>query len=314
MKSELSSGQQASILLLTLSFHLLLLIIMFVLQQHHSAQEHHLNQEPIILIEKEPQTTITPPLPKHDWVSMASSPPSLVQSTPAISPSNDHQVHESDEPSSQEQPEEKSASPVNQNIADALSIAQQVLASKDSTITIDSEIEKKIQQKTDDIPKNINNEVKKSTQPSQQNITFAQLAQGFNQHMQASLSVKSDKQGTPSVDQIKHLNFCQKILTCLVNSYHIHQGNMPLNKIMNNTVLIQLVLNQDGSIHTLNILQSSNNPSIDRFLLHMFQDASSSFPPVPASFEKPYQLPLFNFDRIEVFQSTNYWHIDTHKS
>jgi hypothetical protein len=141
--------------------------------------------------------------------------------------------------------------------------------------------------------------------------SFAQLAQGFVEHLQhAEMAVRSDRKGVASIDQIKHLNYCQKIIGCIVNSYKIHNHGAP-KKLLAHQARIQLVLNRNGSIAQLQLQQSSGDISVDRFLLDMFQDAGSSFPPVPNALkENPYVLPTFSVDSLESFNSTQGWYID----
>lgn len=320
MKSELSSRQQASILVITLMLHAVLLLAMFILKQQQEAHERRLAQEPIIIIEEEqkptPQQTpdITPtPMPKNEWVAIETPPAAAIKQNQKIQedPHDIEMPQEEEEPSDSQEAEVIEKAPTQEAIADALEVAEHILEKSKSTSIATTPA--KINTPKKDVPSLLNKtkSFPKAQESVQQNkVTFAQLAQGFAQHIQGTLSVKSSKQGAASIDQLKQMHYCQKILACLVNSYKINKGSLPINKTMRNTI-VQLALNQNGSIYLLRILQSSGNIAMDQFITHMFQDASSSFPPLSASMSTPYQLPLFNFDTIEVFQSTNYWHIDT---
>ncbi len=157
---------------------------------------------------------------------------------------------------------------------------------------------------------------KEAPAPQQSNeITLAQVAQGFiNRIQEAAMAVKSNNQGPANMDQLKQIHYCQKIIGCLVNSYKINKWDIK-NKEQAQRASIHLALNHDGSIHTLRIMQSSGNYGLDQFIVGMFKDASSSFPPVPQSFKKvPFHLPLFNIDRIDSFQTTSGWYIDNTRS
>lgn len=314
MKSELSSRQQASILLITLMLHALLLIAMFILKQQQEAYERRLIKEPIIIIEEQqkpapqlPENQQPTPMPKQEWVAIESASPPVPVTQEQIQ-EQDTDTYEEESTEEEGEAENVQKAPTQEAIADALQVAEQILGKSSTSVARAAPVvTKKDALKKDTPAKNIA-KVKESGEKNK--ITFAQLAQGFAQHIQGTLSVKSGKHGTASIDQLKQMHYCQKILACVVNSYKINKGSLPISKKMGNTV-IQLALNQNGSIYLLRILQSSGNIGMDSFITHMFQDASSSFPPLPASFATPYQLPLFNFDTIEVFQSTNYWHIDT---
>ncbi len=155
--------------------------------------------------------------------------------------------------------------------------------------------------------------ISQSTQPSEshKSLTFSQLAQGFMQHVQiADMAVRSDHVGPASMDQIKHVNYCQKIIGCIVNSYQINNHTIKKKQLARRARIL-LALNKNGSIHTLSIAESSGDPETDQFLLKMFEYASSSFPPVPPSFsQSPYYLPAFSVDHLESFHSTRGWYID----
>jgi len=56
---------------------------------------------------------------------------------------------------------------------------------------------------------------------------------------------------------------------------------MPLSAHNDDTVHVLLSLNQDGSLKHCHISKTSGNRDLDSFTLFIFNDASSSFPPVP---------------------------------
>lgn len=147
---------------------------------------------------------------------------------------------------------------------------------------------------------------------AKKNLSLAQLTQGFVGHLeQAAMAVRGNHSGAATAEQLKQINFCQKILNCVVNSYKIQRMNMPNNHREMKAARILLVLNDNGSINALEMHQSSGNVAVDNFLLELFRDASSSFPPVPASFnQKTYMLPVFNIDHLEALQSSKNWYID----
>ena len=184
----------------------------------------------------------------------------------------------------------------------AVSLAQKLLARAEKREVTKKEVKKS------EPPEE---QLVKQEQPQSPSLTLAQLTQGFMQHLQESpMTVRSQKQGQASMEQLQQMHYMQKIIGCIVNSYKIH-NNSSLRGYNMQQARIQLAINKDGTIHTLQLVQSSGNMTIDQFLLTMFQDASSSFPPMPSSFkEQTFYLPLFNVDRLESFQSTNGWYID----
>lgn len=150
-------------------------------------------------------------------------------------------------------------------------------------------------------------------------LTLAQLAQGFVQSMQqvsstqhADMAVVSNQRGIASLEQIKHVNYCKKIIECIVNSYKIKCPSGQAEKLPH-PALVYLALNKTGGIHTLQLYQSSGSASIDRFLLDIFQHASSSFPPLPSGMgREPYPLPVFTIEILESLRSSNGWCINAH--
>lgn len=323
MKRSLGWPITTCILILILLLHAAGLLSLLL------AQLESLQQEKELIISLEDQES---PMSERDWVAMNNSLPDTqfaqidesIQEQPQL---EEEASHETDSQIAQK-------TPADNQMDQAVAVAQQMLEAAQEPI---------IEEKADDsewvaiqVPKNESEEkeiveqLKKEVElthastnqlpelkssPTEKKLSLAQLTQGFVQHLeQAAMAVKSDKSGAASIDQMKHLHFCQKIIGCIVNSYKIHSHQVPHDKSMGQ-LRIQLALNENGSIHTLRIDRSSGNPSIDRFLMQLFKDASSSFPPVPATFkEKPYTLPTFNIDRLEAFQSQQGWYIDNRMS
>ncbi len=283
-----------------------------MIEQHHKAEQALLRQEPIILIEEEKKTETAPlstpvelpiqapreennviELPWKDWVSIDSSPQAELEEPEEQSMTREdeqEQPEENNEELVQKSPEKISEdiAPISQEaIADALSVAQQLLA-PNTTIVPDTD---------GTVP--MAPEIKIVPQQAKNKMTFAQLAQGFVKHVEqaAAIEVDSNKKGVASIEQLKHLHYINKIYDYVQNSWTINSVNRPTHVTITKVALIELVLNQDGSIHTLNLVQSSGDKDFDRFLLYVFKDASSSFPPVPALLKAPYRLPqLFAYD------------------
>lgn len=322
MKRSLGWPITLFVLILILLLHAAGLLSLLLAQLESLQQE----KELIITLDEQESAPI-----ERDWVAMNNSMPATQFAQ--VDPQQEAQNSEPAQPD-QESIEAAQETPQENNMDQAIAAAQQLLAGaqeeiKAETIEDDGEWvalqmpKEKNEDRTESPEKkelelthsqtNVLPELKEA--PSQKKLSLAQLTQGFVQHLeQAAMEVKSNKGGAASIDQMKHLHFCQKIIGCIVNSYKIHSHQLPHDKNMG-LLRIQLALNENGSIHTLRIDRSSGNPSADRFLLQLFQDASSSFPPVPTTFkEKPYQLPTFNIDRLEAFQSPQGWYIDNRMS
>ena len=114
-------------------------------------------------------------------------------------------------------------------------------------------------------------------------ITLADLTQGFlNQRKEQSgpynISMLGVKHGLPSDEQMKYERYLQKLSWCIQSSFKIHR--QPQFSIKNNPHVF-FSLNRDGILQKLSIRKSSGNIHADEYLLFIFRDASSSFPPVP---------------------------------
>jgi outer membrane biosynthesis protein TonB len=120
-------------------------------------------------------------------------------------------------------------------------------------------------------------------------FTLAQLAQGFLTYAEQErgagfVEVRSEHQGMPSPEQLKHERYMQKIFWWIQKTYTIH-GRPPNIATQNSWFMI---LNRDGSISTLHLMVPSSSPTLDRNVEEMIKEASSSFPPVPTFFKGQY--------------------------
>ena len=117
-------------------------------------------------------------------------------------------------------------------------------------------------------------------------LSLAQLTQGFLNHIKDegkySVSMLGNKSGLPSAQQMQYERYLQKLEWCVENSFRINRSRSPLMAIKKDvTIHVLLALHQDGTIKQLAVAQPSGNTQLDTYTLFIFQDASSSFPPVP---------------------------------
>jgi hypothetical protein len=116
-------------------------------------------------------------------------------------------------------------------------------------------------------------------------LSLAQLTQGFLNHVKDegknAVHMLGKKNGVPSDEQIKYERYLQKLSWCLQNSFNINNNRVPQTMTTESTVYVLLALNKDGSLKQCNVTKTSGDPQIDKFTLFIFNDASTSFPPVP---------------------------------
>ncbi len=308
MKSALRTHHQAIILALILLIHGGMLL-MFIIAEFKSAP-----QEAIVMVEQDESPS------DREWVALNNSLPNtqLVAQEAAPQPEEQPEVDEKPDDSqmveqavAEQQPAEHKEVPEivaqEKDIDEVIELASHFLEGKKPQEVQPEELKKEPPQEQP----TATTQISSPPTPAKSTPTLAQLAQGFVEHLQqADMAVRSDSKGVASIDQIKHLNYCQKIIGCVVNSYKIHNHTAP-KSALTHRARIHLALNKNGSIAQLTLQESSGDVSIDRFLLDIFQDASSSFPPVPAALkENPYTLPTFSIDSLESFHSTQGWYID----
>lgn len=116
-------------------------------------------------------------------------------------------------------------------------------------------------------------------------ITLAQLTQGFLNHVKNegthAIHMLGKKSGTPSDEQMKYERYLQKLSWCLQNSFNIYNDRFPTAAKMDDTAQILLSLNKDGTMRHCRVSKTSGSRDLDHFIIFIFNDASSSFPPVP---------------------------------
>ena len=309
MKSTLRPYHQLIIVAIILLIHGSMLMT-FILVQFQSNSMNMPPQEALVTIEEES------PAEDHNWVAMNNALPNsqhIAQETPEQEAqpeqeqeemAQDEIAQESEQSPSKKEGKKSELDITEHSLDDAIALASRML---DSAHEKTSESPQEQEQKPTE-----NKQLSKSPSDSKHIPTLAQITQGFVEHLQqADMAVKSNRDGVASIDQIKHLNYCQKILGCIVNSYKISNHTAPNKSMLANRARIKLALNRNGSIANLHLQASSGDSAVDKFLIDMFREASSSFPPVPTALkESPYQLPSFSVDTLEVFRSTQGWHID----
>ncbi len=115
--------------------------------------------------------------------------------------------------------------------------------------------------------------------------TLAQLTKGFLEHIKNEgkdqITTEGQEGITPTADQLKHERYIEKLSWCLQNSFKINRDKFPVTTPIKTMVKVYLALNKNGTVQELHIVESSGNQLLDRFTQFVFQDASSSFPPVP---------------------------------
>ena len=314
MNSSLNGRHKATAVVICVLVHCMLLIGIIIIEFHDPVHE------PIILIaDQEQQDALDAhtPLTQEQWVAMNNSLPNAqfmhmptqAEQEPSAAPPEMVAQEEPQTPDQIEvaeqgnQPKERL---IEDSIDEVIELATQFIQEQTEPHKEKPPIQEKLPKKP--IPQKMS--------PERSEITLAQIAQGFVSQIkqEAPMAVDSNVQGQASMQQLQQLHYCQKIIGCIVNSYKINRHGAPGIR-QENRMSIHLAINKDGTINTLRIVQSSGSAPLDQFVLGMFKDASSSFPPLPQTFKAvPFHLPFFNIDHLESFQTTQGWYIDSRRS
>jgi len=146
--------------------------------------------------------------------------------------------------------------------------------------------------------------------PAQSSVTLAQLAQGFVQHLkdaqEGEMNMEGAATGHPSEDQLRRGRYAQKILQCVIESYHRNRYRAP--RVDHQTeICVAVVVNRDGTLGMFQLVQPSGVFEVDQFVQALFKDAGTSFPPMPSAFKQSVFPVRFNIPSVHAFSSTAHW-------
>jgi outer membrane biosynthesis protein TonB len=194
---------------------------------------------------------------------------------------SDEQIIEKLEPS-EITPQEKEQIKQEDKILESISEEKNTPAKiQPTSITTEHAIKPRAQKK---IPQQ-NRQPSKPLSAPKPPLTLSQLTQGFLNHVKNegthAIHMLGKKSGTPSDEQIKYERYLQKLSWCLQNSFNIYNNRFPASAKMDDSAQILLSLNKDGTMRHCHVSKTSGSRDLDQFIVFIFNDASSSFPPVP---------------------------------
>ncbi len=183
----------------------------------------------------------------------------------------------------QHKPEAREESPVNM---------QETLQQQPATALQDEKaLQKTVAQKT--IKQKIQKPKVVKRPPLPANTTgfsLAQLSQRFLEYAHQEqgsgmVEVLGAQQGMPTDEQLKHERYVQKIFWWIQKASDMQNYRYQSIPQTDASSSWFMLLNRDGSIRVLNLLQPSGVPALDAIVGDVIREASSSFPPVPAYFK-----------------------------
>lgn len=147
---------------------------------------------------------------------------------------------------------------------------------------------------------------KKVSDQQPKKITMADITQGFmnhiNQRGEHHVTVIGANQGRVTQEQLKYERYIQKIFACIQTSERIYHHKMNFHEKNDVHADINLALDRSGKMVGLNLVRSTGYRDLDDYILFVYQDASSSFPPVPHYIkEDPFTISIRQFVKQERF-------------
>jgi TonB family protein len=132
---------------------------------------------------------------------------------------------------------------------------------------------------------------KRQAQKALATITRGYLEQLKQEGENLIKTIGGDPNKMPTAEQLKYERYLAKIQWCLQNTHAINRDKCQTHEPIEATMRVYFTLNRAGKMADLKIIQSSGNAFVDRYIRELFEQASSSFPPLPAYIkEDPYQL------------------------
>jgi hypothetical protein len=135
--------------------------------------------------------------------------------------------------------------------------------------------------------------VEKLQAPSQKKLSLADIGKKYQEYLHeerasnakgiAGVTILGNDDLVPTGEQIKHARFMEKLSAQVQKAWSRNRHAM--HNAGEFTAEYYVVLNKDGSLRTFKLRKSSGNREVDEFIVKVYYDASSSFPPIPDNFK-----------------------------
>jgi outer membrane biosynthesis protein TonB len=118
--------------------------------------------------------------------------------------------------------------------------------------------------------------------------------------------VGGDTSKLPTALQLQYVRYWAKLQWSLQNSLYANTDRYPSTKQLRCQMRVLCSVKRDGAIQELKILDSSGDNQFDTFIYYSFEQAASSFPPLPAFItQDPY--PMVWIIQVEMKESPVRW-------
>jgi TonB family protein len=147
---------------------------------------------------------------------------------------------------------------------------------------------------------------------NEKNVTLADISKGFLDYTEQQganlIQYTNAIEGAPTEEQLKHERYIKKIFDCIETTMKIKSNTLTFHKKVDPneilTVLVKIILENNGKVSDMKIMQSSGFIEFDRFMLNIVNNSSSGFPPVPSYLSKDkYPLPVKFFIPVQMVAS-----------
>jgi hypothetical protein len=124
------------------------------------------------------------------------------------------------------------------------------------------------------------------THAPQAKPNLLQIAHGFFDHMRKNgksrVNIIGNEKAKATEQQLREERYLERLNVCIHNAYSIHRQQAPYLGREKRSLQIRVSLNKLGNLLDLQLLDSCGNRHVDQFIIFLFRDAASSFPPLPS--------------------------------
>lgn len=305
------------VLLLALLIHLLLSLIFFItdLPQSQSITSNIQHADTPIIFQPPPPEQTQPiqqqPEESQEWAAMTAGPSAF-----GIPDEEGGMEQENEQPAQQESSDSSDTSDSTEKAEQEQSVQEKPLHAtmKAPTTLVElssghtekvSPVRAKEQKKAALRALPLTEEQKKAAQQ------LATLSRGYLDQIKTQGNnlvtlVGGDTSKLPTAQQLQYERYWAKLQWSLQNSLYANTDRYPSTKRLQCQMRVLCSVKRDGSIRELKILDSSGDHQFDTFIHYSFEQAASSFPPLPAFISQdPY--PMVWIIQVEINPGPSRW-------
>jgi TonB family protein len=122
--------------------------------------------------------------------------------------------------------------------------------------------------------------------PRKKQIDLATIASDFKSHGPATTrytgpSMIGSDTAKLTQQQLRESQFSGKIIKTILASWRAHTAECPATAPRKISMRLMLIIQKNGSVTDVTLLQSTGNKAVDDYIIHIMKDTSTSMPPLP---------------------------------